>query len=753
MTSIEGNRGEPRPRPPFPAVKGLWGKPSVLNNVETFANIAPIILKGADVVRQHRHREEQGHQGLRPGRRRQQHRPGRGADRHAAGRDHLRDRRRHPRRQAVQGRRSSAAPPAAASPSSTSTCPVDYETPAGARRHHGLRRPHRHGRGHLHGRRRPLLPGLHPGRELRQVPALPRRHQAHARDRRPASATARAKRATSSSSIELGETIKQTALCGLGQTAPNPVLSHHPPLPPRVRGPHPGPLLRGRRLREPVHAPAAATPARPASTCPASSASSARSASTRPSGCTASATRWPASAAASASTPARASASAPRLDDAGRHPRTSSASWPSRRRRRSCPTVLRQRRERGPQGRRRRLRPGRPHLPPTSWPGSATSRPIFEAEPSPGGMLVQAIPAYRLPREELGREISMIEQHGRHARDRQGAGPRLHPAAASRTRATRPCSSASAPRRACSIGIPGEDGDGRRRRPSASSSEYNVSGTAAVGKKVAVIGGGNSAIDAARTALRLGAESVTILYRRTRAQMPAWGEEIDAADVEGIDHHAARRARRRSCATPPARSPACSAQQHGARRLRQERPPPPRRRPQPRLHRRGDQVIAAIGQTLDAPAIARRRCRSRAQLGLDRGRPPHRPHVASTGSSPAATPPPGPPSVVEAIGAGERAAVGHRRAPHRRQPRLLAPRGRPSTWPSTPTPTRVDDAARRRRRARPRPSGSSNFDEVELPWAARRSRSPRPSAACAATTARSVLREPRRAEHDANPDH
>ena len=48
MTSIEGHRGEPRPRPPFPAVSGLWGKPSVLNNVETFANIAPIILKGAE---------------------------------------------------------------------------------------------------------------------------------------------------------------------------------------------------------------------------------------------------------------------------------------------------------------------------------------------------------------------------------------------------------------------------------------------------------------------------------------------------------------------------------------------------------------------------------------------------------------------------------------------------------------------------------------------------------------------------------
>ncbi len=48
MTSIEGHRGEPRPRPPFPAVKGLFQKPTILNNVETYANIPQIILKGAD---------------------------------------------------------------------------------------------------------------------------------------------------------------------------------------------------------------------------------------------------------------------------------------------------------------------------------------------------------------------------------------------------------------------------------------------------------------------------------------------------------------------------------------------------------------------------------------------------------------------------------------------------------------------------------------------------------------------------------
>ena len=51
MTSIEGHRGEPRPRPPFPAVKGLFGQPTVLNNVETYANIPQIILKGVDWFR------------------------------------------------------------------------------------------------------------------------------------------------------------------------------------------------------------------------------------------------------------------------------------------------------------------------------------------------------------------------------------------------------------------------------------------------------------------------------------------------------------------------------------------------------------------------------------------------------------------------------------------------------------------------------------------------------------------------------
>ena len=68
MTSIEGKRGEPRPRPPFPANKGLWAKPTLLNNVETYANIPQIINNGAEWFSSIGDGKEQGHQGVRAGR-------------------------------------------------------------------------------------------------------------------------------------------------------------------------------------------------------------------------------------------------------------------------------------------------------------------------------------------------------------------------------------------------------------------------------------------------------------------------------------------------------------------------------------------------------------------------------------------------------------------------------------------------------------------------------------------------------------
>jgi (2Fe-2S) ferredoxin len=73
------------PRPPFPASKGLWQEPTIINNVETLANIRHIFLNGWEWYREHRHRGQQGHQGLRAFRESEQHRPGRGAHGHPLG--------------------------------------------------------------------------------------------------------------------------------------------------------------------------------------------------------------------------------------------------------------------------------------------------------------------------------------------------------------------------------------------------------------------------------------------------------------------------------------------------------------------------------------------------------------------------------------------------------------------------------------------------------------------------------------------
>jgi NADH-quinone oxidoreductase subunit F len=96
IASIEGRRGMPTPKPPFPAQSGLWGKPTIINNVETLAHVSRIINEGAA---QHRHAGVAGHQDLRIDRARGQHRPGRSAIRNQAARDCARDQRRHYRRQ------------------------------------------------------------------------------------------------------------------------------------------------------------------------------------------------------------------------------------------------------------------------------------------------------------------------------------------------------------------------------------------------------------------------------------------------------------------------------------------------------------------------------------------------------------------------------------------------------------------------------------------------------------------------------
>ena len=127
MASIEGKRGTPRPRPPYPAESGLWGCPTLINNVETFANVAGHHPQRGRVVRRHRHREEQGDQGLRPDRQGAQHRPDRGADGHDAAADRRGDGRRRPDGGTIKAVQTGG-PSGGCIPAEHLDTPVDYES-------------------------------------------------------------------------------------------------------------------------------------------------------------------------------------------------------------------------------------------------------------------------------------------------------------------------------------------------------------------------------------------------------------------------------------------------------------------------------------------------------------------------------------------------------------------------------------------------------------------------------------------------
>ena len=157
---------------------------------------------------------------------------------------------------------------------------------------------------------------------------------------------------------------------------------------------------------------------------------------------------------------------------------------------------------------------------------------ILEKESRPGGMLVQTIPAYRLPRETLAREIRMIENMGVTIETGKALG-RDYTLQSLRNDGYDAVFVGIGAPIGIQINMPGSDADGVDDAI-AFLREYNIRGSVPVGVEVIVVGGGNAAIDAARTAIRLGAGKVTVLYRRTREEMPAYIEEIEAALEEGI---------------------------------------------------------------------------------------------------------------------------------------------------------------------------------------------------------------------------
>ncbi len=157
---------------------------------------------------------------------------------------------------------------------------------------------------------------------------------------------------------------------------------------------------------------------------------------------------------------------------------------------------------------------------------------VFESEQRPGGMLVQAIPAYRLPRETLAREIRMIEQLGVEIRTETALGRDITLDGLRADGYEAIFLGVGAPGN-MAMDIPGEDARGVVMAGEFLK-QYNIKGSTPVGRSVVVVGGGNAAIDAARTAVRLGPEEVTVVYRRTQDQMPAYNEEIEEALNEGV---------------------------------------------------------------------------------------------------------------------------------------------------------------------------------------------------------------------------
>ncbi|MDI6725941.1 MAG: FAD-dependent oxidoreductase [Smithellaceae bacterium] len=160
---------------------------------------------------------------------------------------------------------------------------------------------------------------------------------------------------------------------------------------------------------------------------------------------------------------------------------------------------------------------------------------VMEATPKAGGMLIQTIPEYRLPRSTVEKEVAMLADMG--VRIKYGARlGRDYSLQGLREKGYEVIFLAAGAAYGSKLGIPGENVAGVTDAISYLR-EYNLTGKAAVGEKVAVLGGGNAAIDAARTALRLGAKEVSLLYRRTRAEMPAWAEEVHEAELEGVKLH------------------------------------------------------------------------------------------------------------------------------------------------------------------------------------------------------------------------
>jgi len=157
---------------------------------------------------------------------------------------------------------------------------------------------------------------------------------------------------------------------------------------------------------------------------------------------------------------------------------------------------------------------------------------MFDAMPVAGGMMAVGIPDYRLPRAELNRDIDAIRELGVEIRLNSAIG--LDYTLDELEAEFDAVLLAVGAQRSQRLNIPGESNFRDVLPATTFLKQFNLDTSTRLEGDITVVGGGSTALDAARSALRAGANSVTILYRRTKAEMPAQFEEVRAALKEGI---------------------------------------------------------------------------------------------------------------------------------------------------------------------------------------------------------------------------
>ncbi|MFH0812507.1 MAG: NAD(P)-binding protein, partial [Pseudomonadota bacterium] len=277
---------------------------------------------------------------------------------------------------------------------------------------------------------------------------------------------------------------------------------------------------------------------------------------------------------------------------------------------------------------------------------------IFEAASEPGGMMIWGIPDYRLPREILKKDIDYIQQLGVEIKTNTPIGPNLTLDDLF-AQGFKAIFLGVGAQKSMKLGIEGEELQGVVHGV-----DYlrtiNAGSDVSLGDRIAVIGGGNVAVDVVRTALRKGAKDVSIVYRRSREEMPALEEEVIDAEEEGITIH---------YLVAPSRIIGNNGKVSAIECIRMELGEPDasgRRRPIPipgsEFTLTVDSVVPAIGQSIDLSFLSEGKewgITKRGTLTVDPVTyATNLPGIFAGGDMVT-----GPATVVEAIGAGREAAI------------------------------------------------------------------------------------------------